>query len=180
MVVVAMVKSKVELAPALPESKLEKIQYLLDHWEDIFDPSGTSAVGSPGDGSGVALLPLMSRHRSVRELERCLGVLGVEAPGQLAHLKAFRCAEWRIRVDRVRVTRPRRQGKRVQSEQVERRSRERVVPGWVRQEKVRLAEGRLVKLFRGQVDIPGELWDSLVLSSEDVEAKRRRKLRGAA
>lgn len=179
-IAVAEVLSVSTTGPALPVSKREKIVHLLERWDVIFDPGGTSPSGSPGDGSGSPLLPVMSRHRSVVELARCLAVLGVEAPVQLAHLKAFHCAEWRIRVDHVRVRRPRRQGGGGKSELVEKRVRARVVPSWVRLEKVRSAEDRLVELFRGQVDIPEELWDALVLSADEVEAKqrRRRHLRG--
>lgn len=167
--------------PALPESKRERIAYLLDHWVDIYDPGGTSVFGSPGDGSGSPLLPLMSRHRSVLELCRCLAVLAEQAPVQASHLKAYHCAEWRIRVDHVRVRRPRRAGK-AKYELVEQRVRERVVPSWVRLEKVRRGEDRLAELFVGQVDIPEELWDALVLSADEIESKarRRRHLRGVA
>lgn len=166
---------------ALPVSKREKIVHLLGHWEDIFNPPGVTGTSSSSSGGGLALLPLMSRHRSVVELVRCLGVLAVEAPVQLSHLRAYHGAEWRIRVDHVRVKRPRRQGGKVRSELVETRTRERIVPSWVRLEKVRRAEGRLVELFVGQVDLPEELWDALVLSADEVEAKeRRRRLRGAA
>jgi hypothetical protein len=180
-----MTAARVQEVPALPVSKLARIRYLLDHWEDIFDPGGTSAFGSPGDGSGSPMMPLMSRHRSVLELERCLRVLAVEAPSQLSHLKAYHCAEWRIRVDHVRVKRPRRQGGKAMSELVETRTRERIVPSWVRLEKVRRAEDRLVVVFRGRVEIPEDLSDALLLSADEVEAKRRKRvrarmLRGAA
>lgn len=180
-----MTAARVREVPALPVSKRARIVHLLGHWEDIFDPDGASSFGSPGDGSGVALLPLMSRHPSVVELVRCLRVLGEEAPVQLSHLKAYHCAEWRIRVDHVRVKRPRRQGGKLMSELVESRTRERIVPSWVRLEKVRRAEDRLVELFRGRVAIPEDLSDALLLSADEVEAKRRKRqsqrfLRGTA
>jgi hypothetical protein len=160
-------------------SKLEKIRYLLDHWEDIFSPPGVTSTSRSSEGGGVALLPLMSRDRSVVELERCLRVLAVEAPCQLSHLKAYRCAEWRVRVDRVRRKRRSASGKPL-FETVTVRTRERVVPRWVRLEKVRRAEARLVQLFRGSVRVPDELWDALVLSAEQVAEKERLAERGAA
>ena len=171
-------------AVAVPCSKRCRIVFLLGHRVDFFDPAGTSPFGSPGDGSGVALLPLMSRHPSVVELERCLLVLRGEAPVQHSHLLAFHGAEWRIR--RWQESRKRRNGK---LEVVERARRERVLsacdckshpdPGsgcrnWVRLEKVRRAESRLVELFRGSASLPDELLDALTLSSEEIELKRRR------
>jgi hypothetical protein len=163
----------------LPVSRVARIRFLLDHWEDIFDPSVTSPGGSPGDGSGVAMLPLMSRHRSVLELARCLVVLAEEAPVQHSHLRAYHGAEWRVRVVRVRKRRPhkRSQGGRPKVEVVETRSRERIVPAWVRMEKVRSGEERLAELFRGSVEIPEDLADAVLLSTDEVEAKRLKRLR---
>lgn len=154
--------------PALPTSKRDKIVHLLDHWDDIYNPPLTNQGGT-GNG-GNALLPLMSRHASVVELVRCLALLQVEAPVQHAHLKAFHCAEWRTH--RWAEVKRRKGGKR---ERVERSERQRLVPSWVRLEKVRRAEDRLVALFRGPVFIPEELWDALTLSSEEIAGKERRR-----
>lgn len=141
--------------PALPVTKHDRIVYLLDHWDEIFDPNVTSPKGSPS-GGGVALMPRMSRHPSVVELVRCLHALQTVAPRQHDHLKAYYCAEWRIRVDTIRRKRP---GGKFESQEV--RRRERVVPRWVRLEKVRRGEAVLVESFRGEVFIPDELWDAL-------------------
>lgn len=143
------------VTPSLPVTKRDRIVYLLDHWDEIFDPNVTSPLGSPSSG-GVQLMPLMSRHPSVVELARCLVVLRRVAPRQHDHLKAYYLAEWRIRTDVVR--KKRRGGK---FETTELRRRERVVPRWVRLEKVRRGEGVLVEAFSGEVFIPSELWDAL-------------------
>lgn len=155
-------------------TKHERLVYLLDQWEVIFDPSVTSPQGSPGDGSGIGLMPRMSRHPSVRELGRCLGVLRVGAPVQYSHLMAHHLAEWRVRVDHVRV---RRAGGKF--ELVETRTRERMVPGWVRAQKVVSAHRSLADAFRGSVSIPDDLWDALTLSASEADAKAaRRRARG--
>lgn len=155
-------------APALPGTKREKIVFLLEHWDELFDPSVTSPQGSPGDGSGVGLMPAMCHHPSVRELDRCLGVLKSVAPVQFSHLMATHTAEWRIRVDHVRVRR-----ERGLTEVVERRVRERLVPRWVDAGKVRRAHAALAEGFQGSVSIPDDLWDALTLSSEEANAKAR-------
>lgn len=154
--------------PALPTSKHAKIVHLLDHWDDIYAPALTTNGGT-GNG-GMALLPLMSRHASVVELARCLDVLRTVAPVQHAHLKAFHCAEWRTH----RWTEQKKHKRSGKWERVERSERQQLVPGWVRREKVRRAEERLVAMFRGPVFIPDELWDALTLSSEEIDVKRRR------
>lgn len=156
--------------PALPTTKRDKIVYLLDHWDDLFDPNVTSPQGSPGDGSGVGLMPAMCHHPSVRELERCLGLLRVSAPVQFSHLMATHTAEWRIRVDLVRVRR-----ERGLTELVERRVRERLVPRWVDAGKVARGHRSLVEAFRGSPSIPDDLWDALTLSAAEAEAKRKRR-----
>lgn len=161
---------------SVPCSKGCRIRYLLDRWEEIFDPSATSQQGSPGDGSGIGLLPAMSHHPSVLELSRCLAVLRVAAPVRFSHLMAFHRAEWRVH--RWSESRRRRGGK---SELVDRAERQRLTPSWVRLEKVRSAQLALATAFRGDVSIPDELWDALTLSAEDAEAKRlRRRARVAA
>ena len=139
------------------ETRLGRVRFLLDHWSVIFDPDCVSPWGSPGDGSGVALLPLMSRHPSVRELDRVLGLLFRVDAGDYRHLRAYRCGvEWRT-VDRlVRVRRPHRRG----FEVVSRRVREPVVPSWVRPGRVERGERFCVDKFRGEVFVPDELWDA--------------------
>lgn len=157
-------------APALPTSKRDKIVYLLDHWDEIHDPDGASPQGRPGGGSNTPHLPGMSRHHSVRELSRCLAAVKLQAPIQHSHLMAYHCAEWRIH---VRIGSVKRRGGKV--ERVEFRDRHRRIPEWVAMGYVRAAEVRLEELFVGQVDIPEELWDALTLSSDEIEAKERRR-----
>lgn len=138
-------------------TKLERIRYLLDQWSVIFDPNTTSPFGAPGDGSGVALLPLMSRHHSVLELSRCLTLLFQVAPGDYRHLKTFRVGcEWRIQTVTQRRRRP--NGK---YEIVPVRHRARIMPSWLDMARVRNGEAFLEQRFRGDVDIPRELWDAL-------------------
>jgi len=145
-----------ESAPA-QWSKLDRIRYLLDQWDAIFDPSATSPFGIPGDGSGVALLSLMSRHHSVVELERCLKLLFIVAPGDYRHLKTFRVGcEWRIQEVHQRRRRP--NGK---FEIVPVRQRARIMPAWIDKRRVERGELFLEAKFRGDVDIPRELWDAL-------------------
>ena len=145
-----------ESAPA-DWSKLERIRYLLDSWDLIFDPNTTSPLGLPGDGSGVALLPLMSRHHSVVELDRVLNLLLHAAPGEYRHLKAFRVGcEYRTVTQLQRRRRP--NGK---HEIVPVRVRAKVLPRWIRMERVQAGELFLEAKFRGEVDIPRELWDAL-------------------
>lgn len=153
-----------------PNSKRCKLLHLLDHWDDIYDPNTISPNGQPGNGTNTPHLSGMARHRSVVELNRCLALLQVEAPVQHAHLKAFHCAEWRTH---RWVESKRRKGGKL--ERVDRSERQRLVPAWVRLEKVRRAEDRLVVLFRGPVEIPEELWDALTLSAEEVADKERRR-----
>lgn len=139
-------------------SKLERIRYLLDQWDSIYDPNTTAPFGTPGDGTGVALLPLMAHHPSVLELSRCLQLLYHAAPGDYRHLKAFRCGvEWRIRTDHIRKRRPSGKG----FEIVEVRSRAKITPAWLNMNRVHNAEAFLEDKFRGEVFIPAELWDAL-------------------
>lgn len=158
--------------PPLPTSKRDKIEYLLDHWQDIYDPDVSKGRPGVGDSAG-ATMPFMAKHPSVVELARCLAVLRLEATVHHSHLMAFHTAVWRIRVDHVRV---RRAGGKY--ELVETRERERLVPDWVRLEKVRRGQAALVVAFRGPVFIPDDLWDALTLSSVEVDAKAARRLRG--
>lgn len=138
-------------------SKLERIRYLLDLRSFIFDPNTTSPFGVLGDGSGVALLPLMSRHHSVVELERVLQLLFHAAPGNYRHLAAYRwCAEWRTVTELQRRRRP--NGK---HEIVPVRVRARIKPRWLDMQRVGQGEAFLEAKFRGDVDIPMELWRAL-------------------
>lgn len=145
-----------EAAPA-DWTKLERIRYLLDLRSFIFDPNTTSPFGAPGDGSGVALLPLMSRHHSVVELERVLKLLFIASPGDYRHLAAYRWGcEYRTVTELQRRRRP--NGK---HEIVPVRVRARIQPRWLNMTRVRNGEAFLEAKFRGDVDIPQELWHSL-------------------
>ena len=145
-------------------TKLDKIRYLLDHWQEIFDPSVTSTWAtftgtshqSPASRSPTPL-PRMASDLSVRRIERALIVLADREPVLTRHLKAYRCnAEWRT-TDRWTVRRlP--SGKR---DIVEQRVREKIVPRWVRESKVAAAELLLLQCLPGSIDIPQELWHAL-------------------
>lgn len=93
----------------------------------------------------------------MRKIERALTTLADTEPVLARHLKAYRCnAEWRT-TDKW-VVRRLPSGKR---DIVEQRVREKIVPSWVELQKVRLAELLLVKLLRGSVEIPHDLWLAL-------------------
>lgn len=113
-----------------PLTRRERIEALLDHWPDYWETASRDD-GPSGDG-GVFLLPGMSRHPSVIELGRCLGALHEHAPSKSAHLFAYYGAPFRT-VDRRRLIKVK--GKK--SHLVDERVRERVVPSWVRLQKVR-------------------------------------------
>lgn len=144
-----------------PLSRRERIEVLLDHWEDFFECAARDD-GPSGDG-GVFLLPGMSRHPSVVELGRALGCLRDFAPNKAAHLCGFYGSSFR-NVDRKRRVRSRRG-----FVLVDERVRERVVPGWVRAQKVRDGvalvsqdvsvglEERRPWIFRGAVFLPDEI-----------------------
>lgn len=165
------------MTAALPTSKRERIVYVLDHWDDIFNPPLASTNPIRGRG-GNGFLPGMSRHASVVELVRCLEVLRLEAPTQYAHLMASHRAEWRIK----RVPRRSKGGKAVLRRdgvnrlvQETRPVRERLVPAWVDTGKVYRAQSRLVDLFRGACRLPEEFEDALTLSAEEIAEKRLRR-----
>lgn len=133
-------------------TKRERVEFLLDHYEDFFLGTSAQASVAAGDEGNVPLLPLMSRHPSVRELLRCLLLLQAHAPSQFQHVKAFYTAEWRTRDVVVKA----RKGKPLGP----RRVRERVVPSWVRAQKVRLGVDFVASQFRGEVFIPNELMEA--------------------
>ena len=138
-------------------SKLDKIRYLLDQWAVIHDPDVCSQFGAPGDGSGVALMPLMSRHPSVLELGRTLGLLLWANPGDYRHLIAYRQCEWRVVWVPTRIRGPR--GKFIAGDP--KPERRRVLHTWVDRRRVDRAESFLEEKFKGEVFIPDELWDAL-------------------
>lgn len=144
-------------APPEQWSKLEKLQYLLDMWDTIHDPNACSPLGTPGDGSGVALMPLMAHHPSVLELGRTLGLLLWASPGDYRHLVAYRQCEWRVQWVPTRIRGPR--GKLIQGDP--KPERRRVLPSWINMQRVRDGEAFLEAKFRGEVFIPDELWAAL-------------------
>lgn len=161
------------MSQSLPQSKRDKIVYLLDHWDDIYGPPVSGYGRSTGTDS--AHLSPMSRHPSVLELVRCLAVLKVEHKLWHDHLKAFHGAEWSIH---VRYSTKRRKGGK--SEQVVLRDRVRRPPQWVKAGYVRSGEFRLEELFVGDVSIPEPLYLALTLSSAEIaELERKRSRRPA-
>jgi hypothetical protein len=157
-------------------NRLERIQYLLDNWDNIFDPNVTSPLGTGSSVKVGALMPKMASHPSVIELARCLRILHQYAPVQHAHLKAYRCGvEYRLVDTTVKV-----KGANGKLKDVPQRVQERIVPSWVRLEKVRRAEHFLACAFHGDVEIPKDLWDALHLPANSAawaayDMKRRRK-----
>lgn len=143
--------------------KRERIQFLLDRWDDIFAPSLPSLMASgPVSGSASSMspkpLPAMASHASVKELARCLEALLSASPGDYRHLKTYRCgAEYRqVRaMIRVKLHSGRYDG-------IPGWKRERLVPRWINAQRVERAEAFIERLFRGEVFIPRELWDGLM------------------
>jgi hypothetical protein len=133
----------------------DRIVYLLDHWQDIFDP-GLSGQGYGGANESVPLLPEMAHEASVVCLEQALGGLRLELPLEHAHLRAYRCAaEWRM----GETLRPRWlvSGKKVF---VPVPAAIRIVPSWVSRTRVVTAENWLLDVVE-DVSIPQPLWDGL-------------------
>ncbi|MCR4340794.1 MAG: hypothetical protein NUW01_13010 [Gemmatimonadaceae bacterium] len=134
--------------------KRENIRTLLDHWDDFF--STARAMTSNGDSGGILLLPSASRHPSVLELGRCLGLLRQHGPTQFGHFVGYWGAQTRI----VRIQKTSRKGKRTvtlrnpDGTPATQDFRERLVPRWVRLQKVRLAESFVVGAFVGEVFLP--------------------------
>lgn len=150
-----------------PLTRRERIEVLLDHWPDFFDVGQRDLILS-GEG-GVFRLSGMSRHPSVVELARALAELRAFAPNKYAHLAGFYGSPYRT-IDRKGR---RRVGRKGRTEQTSVRVRERVVPAWVRAQKVRDAvsllaqpvNGRLEEArpwcFRGEPFLPGPLLESM-------------------
>ena len=141
-----------------------RLRYILDHWQDIFDPGITSTWATFTGTSHQAPaskrpspLPEMASDLCVRRIERALTVLADREPVLARHLKAYRCnAEWRCKDELRLVTRP--SGK---HELIEPRVRDRIVPRWVELAKVDAAERRLLWLLGPDVSIPQDLWVAL-------------------
>jgi hypothetical protein len=143
-----------------PEArKLERVRYLLDHWDDIFDGAAAASDSSAsGERLGISLLPRMANHPSVKELSRCLALLASASPGDYRHLKSYRCgAEWRNVDTWRRMKLP--SGK---YDWEPDRIRERIVPRWIRPQRVAAGEAFIVRVFQGEVFIPDELWGAFV------------------
>lgn len=139
-------------------SRLDKIRYLLDAWDAIWDETGAWLAES-GDGSGRGAfppLPAMTSHPSVLELDRVLGLLLRAAPGDYRHLMAYHTAERRIET----LFAPRQLPSK-KLELVEIRRPARVLPRWLDMARVEFAQQWLEERFRGEVFIPKDLWDAL-------------------
>jgi hypothetical protein len=137
---------------------LERVRFLLDHWDAIFDGSPSSeefvSVSSSFSSSPPGRLPDEASHFTIKELERCLRLLLSACPGDYRHLKAYRCgAEWRNVDTWRRVKLP--SGK---YDWVPDRVRERVVLKWVRPERVEAAERFIVRAFSGEIFLPDDLY----------------------
>lgn len=143
-------------------TKLDRIRYLLDHWQDIFDPSlssGSSFNGRRGHSGSRSpgCFPAMADNRSVKKVENALTALADREPVLARHLKAYRCnCEWRTTEKWFARKLP--SGK---QEFAEQRVREKIVPRWVDPKKVTLAETVLLNFVRGDVSIPQDLWLAL-------------------
>lgn len=112
-----------------PLTRRERIELLLEHWPDYYECAAKDD-GPSGDG-GVFLMPGMSRHPSVVELRRALIALRQIAPSSAGQIIGFYSAPYRC-VDRQRRIR----GKNGKFGYVPERRRERIVPAWVRAQKV--------------------------------------------
>jgi len=154
------------MTEARPEdwTKLDRIRYLLDHWQDIWDAGVTSTWATFTGISRVTTgshsptpLPRMAHHPTIRKIERALTTLADCEPVKVRHLKAYRCnAEWRCKDQLVLVRLP--SGK---HDLVERRVRDKIVPRWVNLNYVTEAEQLLTKLVSGHAEIPPDLWKAL-------------------
>jgi hypothetical protein len=115
-------------------SRRERIEFLLDHYEDFFLMSA-NGVEASDDANGPAL-PRMSRHPSVVELCRCLAALERYAPRDFAVVKGFYTAEWRIAhaARKQDVPAAQRENAHHDSKRGTHAYRERVLSTWVRRE----------------------------------------------
>lgn len=144
-----------------PLTRKERIEVLLDHWEDFYAiASRDDALGGIG---GVYLMNGMSHHPSVVELGRALMALREFAPRKYQHLAGYYSSPYR-NTDRKR----RLVGKRGKSALVDERVRERVKPSWVDMGKVRDAVALVSQdsacdarpwCFRGDPFIPKPLME---------------------
>lgn len=136
-------------------TKRERIEFLLDHRTDFYDPAGTN-TGGVSEGIGLTLMPRMSRHPSVRELERCIESLRTTAKGHCSHMLAFYGAEWRIAWVPVKAKKGRvvlADNGRPETEPI----RQRIVPGWVLPRMVERGVDYVTFTFKGEAFIPDEL-----------------------
>jgi len=146
----------VELPPSEQMDDLAKIRFLLSHWRDIWE-SPLQGPGYGGSDDSVPMLPEVAKHPTVRELDRCLGVLFVVEPVNYRHLRAgVVSVEWRIA--RVQRTFKLPSGKK---EKLWVREREPLVPDWVQPERVEQGELFLADEFEGIPYLPKPLWRSL-------------------
>jgi len=143
------------------DSKRAKIGFLLDQWDAIFDGSPSSeqefvSISSSFSSRSPGRLPKEAGHPTIRELERCLRLLASACPGDYRHLKAYRCgAEWRNVDTWRRVKLP--SGK---YDWVPDRIRERIVPRWLRPERVAAGESFILRVFRGEIFLPDDLYQA--------------------
>ena len=150
--------------------QMRKLQFLLDHWDAIFDGSISSeepfaAISKSSFSSSIpGRLPDEAHHPTIKELERCLRLLASACPGDYRHLKAFRCgAEWRNVDTWRRVKLP--SGK---YDWVEHRVSERLVPRWLRPERVLAGEKFILRVFRGEIFLPDDLYKAFTGQQESV------------
>ena len=152
------------------DKKIEKLRFLLDQWDAIFDGSPSSEpyvlISSSFGSSPPGKLPEEAKHQTIRELERCLRLLASARPGDYRHLKAFRCgAEWRNVDTWRRVKLP--SGK---YDWIPDRIRERIVPRWLKPERVLAGELFLVRVFRGEIFLPDDLYKAFTGQQEPSSA----------
>jgi hypothetical protein len=136
-------------------SKRERIEFLLDHRGDFYDPAGTNA-GGESEGIGLTLMPRMSRHPSVKELERCIELLRATARGHCTHMLAYYGAEWRIVWTPVKA----KKGRMVLADDGRPEmapERRRIVPAWVLPRMVERGVDYVTFTFKGEAFIPDEL-----------------------
>lgn len=146
-------------------SKRERIEFLLEHWTDFFDPDGTMSERGAVSGSegGIPLLPKMSRQRSVVELGRALGEVHARWPNHFKHLNAFYLAPWRttrqpkVKSHKGRTVRLRADPSRDLDWDYK---RVRIVPPWVSSRMVCLGVDGVTFVFVGEVYIPNELLEA--------------------